>query len=94
MEERQAGADLVLYDAAGGRLHVLNATAAAVWRMCDGSHAMPAIVGRIGSEFSVDTENSPESDVRALLRSFLEAGLIEDIAGKAVPDADSARRIN
>ena len=81
VEERAAGSDLVLYDPVGGRLHVLNATAAAVWRLCDGSLQAPALADRFSAGFRVGQGQDPLSDVRELLRSFLDAGLIEDNAG-------------
>jgi hypothetical protein len=81
VEERRAGEDLVLYDPAGGRLHVLNATAAAIWRLCDGSLPAPAIAGRFSTDFRVDPGQDPPGDARLLLRSLFEAGLIEEKAG-------------
>lgn len=81
IEERQAGEHLILYDPVGGRLHDLNATAAAVWRMCDGSVPATVIASRLGEEFDVGHDHNPQEDVRALLREFLQAGLIEDGAG-------------
>jgi hypothetical protein len=83
VEERNAGSELVLYDPAGGRLHVLNETAAAVWRMCDGSLPAPLLAGRLSSEFEVKHDQDPVADVQRLLSSMFEAGLIEDVAGAA-----------
>lgn len=81
VEERSAGSELVLYDPVGGRLHVLNATAAAVWRLCDGSLPAVALAGRFSDGFLVGRDQDPLADVKELLCSFLEAGLIEDRAG-------------
>jgi len=90
LEERRAGDDLVLYDPAGGRLHVLNATAAAIWHLCDGSLPAPAIAGRFSADFRVDPGQDPQADARLLLRSLFEAGLIEERAGDHTAASDVA----
>ena len=90
VEERRAGEDLVLYDPAGGRLHVLNATAAAIWHLCDGSLPASAIAGRFSDDFRVDISQDPQADARLLLRSLFEAGLIEEKAGDHVAMSDVA----
>lgn len=76
IEERIAGNDLVLYDATGGRLHVLNLTAAAVWRLCDGSKTVDDILEQVGVEFAFNDGDQPRSDVRGLLGNLREQGLI------------------
>ena len=76
IEERIAGNDLVLYDATGGRLHVLNLTAAAVWRLCDGSKTVDDILEQVGVEFAFNDGDQPRSDVRGLLGSLRAQGLI------------------
>lgn len=90
VEERLAGEDLVLYDPAGGRLHVLNATAAAIWRLCDGSLSAPAIAGRFSADFRVDPGQDPQADARLLLRSLFEAGLVEERTGDHAAASDVA----
>ena len=76
IEERTAGSDLVLYDAAVGRLHVLNLTAAAVWRLCDGSKTVDDILQRVGVEFAFNSGDEPRSDIQGLLGNLREQGLI------------------
>lgn len=76
IEERAAGNDLVLYDSTGGRLHVLNLTAAAVWRLCDGSKTVDDILRQVGVEFAFSEKDQPHTDIRGLLGSLKEQGLI------------------
>jgi len=76
IEERTAGSDLVLYDATGGRLHVLNLTAAAVWRLCDGSKTVDDILQQVEVEFAFNSGDQPRSDVQGLLGNLREQGLI------------------
>jgi len=81
VEERAAGPELVLYDPVGGRLHVLNETAAVVWRLCDGSIQNLDIADRLRSDYRFDGDHDPRTDIQEILHSFLAAGLIEDKAG-------------
>lgn len=77
VEERQAGDDLVLYEPTAGRLHVLNATAARVWRLCDGDTDPGDILARLEAEYEVGRDADLPVDVNILLRNFHERGLIE-----------------
>lgn len=76
IEEQSAGDELVLYDMRAGRLHHLNPTASAVWRLCDGTATLDDIVARISLEFVVREADKPESDVKALVQEWMRAGLI------------------
>ena len=76
IEERVAGNDLVLYDASAGRLHVLNLTAAAVWRLCDGSKTIDDIVQKVEVEFAFSSGDQPRSDITGLLGNLRDQGLI------------------
>ena len=78
IEERRAGHELVLYDPVAGRLHVLNLTAAQVWRLCDGDKTSGSIAERLAGDFQVDALTDPGLDVRRVLRTFMLAGLVED----------------
>jgi hypothetical protein len=78
IEERPAGSELVLFDPIGGRLHVLNPTAAAIWRLCDGSRSANEIAGTLGAEFQVGPEHTPGTDVHVLLGIFRDARLITE----------------
>ena len=40
---KQVGTDLIVYDFANRNLHVLNATAAEVFKLCDGSRTLEGI---------------------------------------------------
>ncbi|HET6278359.1 MAG TPA: HPr-rel-A system PqqD family peptide chaperone [Candidatus Polarisedimenticolia bacterium] len=78
MRERWAGKDLVLYNPRRGRMHVLNAPAATIWRLCDGSRTEEEIVERLSSEFEVGQGDDPVRDVRKILGLFLEEDLIDN----------------
>jgi hypothetical protein len=62
--ERLLDGEIVLYDPLHQRVHVLNATAATLWRLFDGRHAVPDIVDALA-------ESYPES------RQAIEADVVE-----------------
>jgi len=85
---RPAGADVVLYDAARGRLHVLNPTAAFVWELCDGSHSARDIATSIGPSFTGAAGHDTDADVNRILDSFREEELLEESSGACCSSAD------
>jgi len=75
---RSVAEDWVLYDPRNRDLHVLNATAAAVWSCCDGTLDEEGIVG----ELMEHLEGAPDpetvrADVREALERFRSEGLLE-----------------
>lgn len=73
-DEMLADGSMVLYNGCRQQVLTLNPTAALVWEYCDGEHNVEAIVREIAGVFP--TAPSPEADVRAMLDSFLQTGLI------------------
>ena len=75
---RSVSDDWVIYDPKTMDLHVLNATAAAVWSCCDGSLTIDDIAG----EVSRYLEGAPEigavrADVQRAIDRLMEDGLLE-----------------
>ncbi len=68
---------LAMYDPAGGRLVVLNESAAALWTQCDGSRDLGTIVDHLGRMFSAHPEEL-RRDVWATYLHLVELGLVED----------------
>jgi hypothetical protein len=68
--------ELVCYDPETQTLHQLNATAALVWRMCDGASTVEEIVTRVAREFDCSVA-TVERDVRALVDRFFEQRLCD-----------------
>lgn len=87
---RPAGSDIVLYDAARGRLHVLNPTAAFVWDLCDGSHSTRDIATRIGATFTDSAGHDTAADVEKILDSFKKEDLLEESSGQRFSPSDQA----
>jgi len=76
IEEQSAGDELVLYNVRAGQLHHLNSTAAAVWKLCDGTTTLGEIVSGIRLQFTLADADQPGSDIQALLQEWTGAGLI------------------
>lgn len=68
--------ETVLLDVDGKELLGLNEVGARVWALCDGEHALSAIVEAIAAEFEVDRATA-EADVRAFVSELLAQGALE-----------------
>jgi hypothetical protein len=64
--------EIVCYD--GESLHHLNASAALVWKACDGSATIAEIAVRLAQDASVERE-VVERDVLATVRGFVDHAL-------------------
>jgi hypothetical protein len=73
--EYNVAEELSLYDPATEVVHILNPTAAVIWRMCDGSGTLKDISLQIADGYDLNPAMA-EQDVREVLSKFLQAGLI------------------
>jgi PqqD family protein of HPr-rel-A system len=67
--------EAVIYDERTGELHHLNPTATIVFSLCDGTSTVREMSGEIAGAFGVPA-GEVERDIRALLRTFRKAGLL------------------
>jgi hypothetical protein len=63
LQERRIGDDLMVYDPRARMVHVLNGSAAQVYRLCDGSHDLDAIVRHLRAAFQVPEGRDVRRDV-------------------------------
>ena len=68
--------ELTLYDPQSEVVHILNATAAVVWQMCNGFQSVHEISLRLSNLYGM-VQEAVEEDVRAVLAQLLHAGLIQ-----------------
>jgi PqqD family protein of HPr-rel-A system len=68
--------EATVYDDATGDLHTLNPTATIVLHLCDGSATINELSTELAGVFDTPKEEI-EPQVRALLRKFRRAGLLE-----------------
>jgi hypothetical protein len=73
---RRAHDEIMLYDSAADRLHYVNATAAAIWELCDGETDRSEMVAAICLLTGMVPEIVRE-DVDGVLTKFADAGLVE-----------------
>ncbi|HZR01041.1 MAG TPA: PqqD family protein [Chloroflexota bacterium] len=76
--ERVVDGELVLYDTARHRVHVMNPTAAWIWRLCDGGHSPAAVVSALVSRYSGVDRATVEADVGEILARFRVEGLLDE----------------
>jgi PqqD family protein of HPr-rel-A system len=67
--------EAVVYDERTGELHHLNPTATIIFSLCDGSSTVREMSGEIAGAFGMPADEV-ERQVRALLRQFRKAGLL------------------
>src|SRR5439155_16671443 len=86
---RSLGAKVVLYNPEVREVSVLNATAAAVWEMCDGATPLADAVTRLKARFRIAETRDVAADVAAVLQTLSGRGLLrlsgvsrtEDVVG-------------
>lgn len=72
---RDLGDELLLYDAAQDRMHVLNDTARDICLRCDGRHSVDDLVAAIVSAYEID-ESTARRDVERALEQLLQLGVV------------------
>jgi PqqD family protein of HPr-rel-A system len=73
--------EAVIYDDLVRQVHYLNRTATIVLNLCDGSSTVRELAGDIADAFSLQP-GEVESQVRTLIRSFREAGFLDEPPAK------------
>lgn len=74
---RALAREWVLYDPKQQELHVLNATAALVWTLCDGDHDATAIAHEIAETLrEPPSHDAVQQDVDEAILTFARAGLL------------------
>ena len=73
----QAGDEILLHDPRTETVHVLNPTAAVVWKLCDGQHTVEDMERAIKARFSVPPDHDVLADIHHLLSILAERGLLE-----------------
>jgi PqqD family protein of HPr-rel-A system len=68
--------EAVIYDEASGDLHHLNPTATIIFNLFDGTATVKELAALIEEEFKVPA-NEVEKQIRALMKEFRSAGLLD-----------------
>ncbi len=73
---REVEAELFLIDEQGGRIHHLNATASAVWRMLDEPATSKAIIRQFRFLYPEEDAKHLKSAIRDLLRDLADRDIL------------------
>jgi Coenzyme PQQ synthesis protein D (PqqD) len=75
LEVNETKDGLIVYEPDRDRVHYLNATAAVVFTLCDGTRDAAAIADAVGKAFDLD--HSPLADVNDCLSQLRDEGLLQ-----------------
>lgn len=70
------GSELLLYDERTHQVHILNATAQSIWRLCDGHHEVEEIVGEISRLFPQVPFDQIRNDVGEAIQGMEEKQIL------------------
>lgn len=79
--------ELVLYDSGANRAYVLNASAASLWQLCNGSSTVDQAIHELADTYNRDLDEVTR-DVVEFVRAAREAGLLLPDEGE--PTGDTA----
>lgn len=75
---RQLGEEWILYDTQNGTVHVINAMAEFIWRMCDGTHDLTAMEEGIREIYAVPESKKARKDLEEIIQQFTDLGVLAD----------------
>ena len=76
--------EVVILDRANGTVHRLNATAAAIWNLCDGQRSAPVIAEQISATYELDPGDALR-EVSRTIADFERLGLLDAAPGDDHP---------
>ena len=74
---RVIGDETMLYNPDAGYVHIINKTAAFVWDLCNGCRSPGEIAELLHDAYEVAENTDLESDVKEILKSFAELGILD-----------------
>lgn len=77
LEIRVVGAEVLVHDAAGGKIHVVNASAGTVLELCDGTRTPVEIAAKIAADTGADVE-IVGPDIAEILERFVALGIVTE----------------
>ena len=83
--------DAVVYDELKEMAHLLNPTAAIVWRLLDGETPLDELSADLAAVFGARLEEVL-ADVVALVQDLGQRGLLEHVSAECAPEVDDRRR--
>jgi hypothetical protein len=78
VESRELGDECMLHDGRNGSVHIINATAAFVWGLCDGRRTVDEIVSAVADAYEIFPNADMHKDVEGILADFSRQNVIQD----------------
>lgn len=76
IETKDIGGETLLI--CGDDIHVLNTTAALIWKLCDGQHTLADIEEAVCQEYAVPEDRDVMADIKRALEDFKSKDLLSD----------------
>ena len=73
---QEIGDEVMLYDSAAEKIHVLNHSAFEIWKLCDGSNTEEDIFGLFSGLYP-DAGDDVFNDIKLVIADFKEKGLLD-----------------
>lgn len=73
----ELGDELLLCEKGSARVHRLNSTAAAIWKLCDGQEDTSEIAKNVAREFRGPSATEIEADVGETLSKMTKLGILD-----------------
>jgi hypothetical protein len=89
VELREVGEDAFLIDSATGRIHHLNATGAALWRLLAEPTTLREMLDVFREAFPDRTRRVMKKKLKDVLEDFEDSDLLGDEDGRAIPNVDA-----
>ena len=80
-EAKDIGAETILHNEDGDEIHVLNATAALIWELCDGEHTRAEMEKALREEYAIADGMDVSADIERTLAVFRSKNLLANKAG-------------
>ena len=76
LQEQCVGEDLMVYDPVQQKIHILNPTAALIFRLSDGLHDLDSLERELRRGFATSNEQDLRSDILAVIQNLRDKGLL------------------
>ncbi len=73
---RKIGQETMLYNTNEGKVHILNATAEAVWKCCDGKMLMNEAEQKLEHSYTHTQNHDIKEDIRQILLDFSRLDIV------------------
>lgn len=77
ISEQKLGNELMLYDSASDKVHVLNQTGAYVWELFDGKRTLVAVKNCFIERFKDTPEDTIKKDLEDIIKLLIKESLIQ-----------------